>query len=289
MSRDDGFAIADVDSSYFDDAKLRDLWRRLKDESAMARAVCLHLSTLVASWRQGERVTLAQAAPLWLDDDAELVAHLQACDLLDAECRVPSDAFDRWFGAAVARRDVRRSAGRAGGLASAKQRSTNREATVEQPLTPAEPVRPSVRPTDKPTVQPAASVARTDGLPNLNSTVAAIWEEATGRTVLASGAKVAEQLDDACRRHPPSEVGAAILRARRTFDHIPEVNALASALRRLLDPFPDGKATEAARREAEAQAASRRRSEDTLRRTHDLGAHENAPRPNCPSCKGEAA
>ena len=63
MSRDDGFAIADMDSGYFEDAKMRDLWQRLRDPDRMARALCLHSATLLASWRAGERVTVTQAAP----------------------------------------------------------------------------------------------------------------------------------------------------------------------------------------------------------------------------------
>ena len=286
MSRDDGFSIADIDSSYFDDAKLKELWRRLRNEDAMARAVCLHLSALLASWRQGERVSIDNAAPLWLDDKGgELAAILHDLDLIDLDGMLPEDSFGRWFGAAVNRRAARREAGRAGGLASAQRRSSKRSPKVKQPSTLAEPDRPSVRPS----VRPTASDAR-EGLPNLDSGVSHFWEEATGRSVLASGSYAAEYLDDACRRHPPSEVGAAIIRARQTFDHIPDAASMVSAMRPILDPLPDRKAASAKDREAEERAASRKRTAATLRRTHALGAHAAEPHPNCPSCnEGDAA
>jgi hypothetical protein len=129
------------------------------------------------------------------------------------------------------------------------------------------------------------STAR-DGLPNLNATVAGIWETATGRSVIASGAKVAEYLDDACRRHPPSEVGAAILRARKEFDHIPDGMALVSGMRPILDPFVDPKSARQRNREEREKAAGRKRVEDTLRASHY--AHTEAD-PRCPACREKAS
>jgi hypothetical protein len=124
-----------------------------------------------------------------------------------------------------------------------------------------------------------------EGLPNLNGTVAGIWETATGRSVLASGNHVAEYLDDACRRHPASEVGAAIIRARKKFDHIPDGPALVSAMRPILDPFPDAKAAKK-RDQDEAEKVRRRRAlEETKRGMHY--AH-TSPDPACPACR-EAA
>jgi hypothetical protein len=163
MSRDDGFAVADMDSGYFEDAKMRDLWQRLRDPDQMARATCLHTAVLLASWRQGERVTVAQACPLWLALEPVLIETLKAAKLLDRTGKIPHASFTQWFGAAFARREIRREAGRMGGQASGfarsaqrkrkpKQPSTDGKATVQQPLnqpsTVAEPVRPSVRPTE---------------------------------------------------------------------------------------------------------------------------------------------
>jgi hypothetical protein len=123
VSRDDGFAVADMDSGYFDDAKMRDLWHALNDADRMARAICLHSATLLASWRQGCRVTVAQAIPLWLPADADLVTALKVAKLLDRYGKIPPESWQRWFGAAYSRREVRRESGRAGGLAAAQRRA----------------------------------------------------------------------------------------------------------------------------------------------------------------------
>lgn len=127
-----------------------------------------------------------------------------------------------------------------------------------------------------------------DGLPHLTSTVAGIWEQTSGRSVLSSGNYVASYLDDACLRHPPSEVGAAILRARKQFDHIPDGPQLISAMRPILDPFVDPKAAAAKAREAEERAARERGVIATLRRNHELGGHQE-PHPRCPLCSEDAA
>ena len=128
-----------------------------------------------------------------------------------------------------------------------------------------------------------------EGLPNLDSTVAKVWEEATGRSVLASGNYAAEYLDDACRRHPKSEVGAAILRARKTFDHIPDAPSMVSAMRPILDPLPDRKKSGEAEREAQERAAARRRVTATLEGIHRNGGHEAEARPGCPMCEAVTA
>ena len=141
MSRGDGFTTADVDTGYFEDAKLRDLWQRLLDPDKMARAVCLHKATVLASWRQGCRVTVTQGAPLWLVADDELVSALRASKMLDRSGRVPQASWDQWYGPAAARREARREAGRIGGRASGSGRSTIAERSPKQPLTVAEPVR----------------------------------------------------------------------------------------------------------------------------------------------------
>jgi len=169
MSRDDGFAVADMDSGYYDDAKMRDLWHALGDVNLMARAVCLHSATLLASWRQGSRVTVVRAIPLWLPADADVVAALRVAKLLDRFGKIPADSWQTWFGAAYNRREVRRISGRAGGLVSAQKRTlpgehprkraqhtlTDAAPTLERTSSLAEPVRPSV-PTVRPSARPGA-------------------------------------------------------------------------------------------------------------------------------------
>jgi hypothetical protein len=160
MSRDDGFARADIDSSYLDDAKMRALWRLLDDPDRMARAVLLHEATLLSSWRHGERVTVQESAPIWLPVDEALVAALVEVRLLDKSGRIAPASWKRWIGPAIERRDARRTAGAAGGRASGKRRSSIAEATVQQPSSDAEPNHPTIR-SNHPTV------------PSVNGTAAA--------------------------------------------------------------------------------------------------------------------
>lgn len=172
MSRDDGFPVADMDSAYFDDAKMRDLWQRVRDGDRMARAVVLHSATLLASWRQGERVTVAQASPLWMTHDDETVADLQAVKLLDRGGKIPIGPWNKWFGPAYHRREAAREKGRRGGVASGKSRSTTGEAEVQHGFSTGEaqlnPSVPTVRPSVRSSLQtgPSTRAARkkNDGL-----------------------------------------------------------------------------------------------------------------------------
>lgn len=140
MSRDAGFAIADVASGHFDDEKVRQLWRRLASQEAMCEAVTLHMAVVLASWREGRRVTAPKATPLWLTASEDAVAALMAVGLLDRTQRVPAKTWTEWFGAANARREARREAGRRGGLARGKQSGSNASALLN----------PTDRPTDRP-------------------------------------------------------------------------------------------------------------------------------------------
>ena len=135
MSRDDGFDVADVATGHLDDPKVKALWRALApDQDRMSRALMLHVATLLASWRQGCRVSVTEAVPVWLDPDAELVAALVDARLLDKSGRIPPRSWKGWFGPAWERREARRESGRKGGQASGKRR-----------LSVAEPDRPSGR------------------------------------------------------------------------------------------------------------------------------------------------
>ena len=137
MSRDDGFEIADVSTALLDDPKVRDLWRQLGDECRMTHAITLYVATILASWRDGCRVPVADAVPVWLAPDGELVAALVRARLLDRHGKLPPRSWNGWFGPAYARREARRAAGRIGGMAS----GSARERLLKQPLTDAEPVR----------------------------------------------------------------------------------------------------------------------------------------------------
>lgn len=123
MSRDDGFVIADVATGLLDDAKVKHLWRELgPDQGRMGHALALHMATLLASWREGCRVPVVDAAPVWLVVDAELVETLQRVRLLDRTGRLSVRSWNTWVGPALARKRARQEAGRIGGIASGKAR-----------------------------------------------------------------------------------------------------------------------------------------------------------------------
>jgi hypothetical protein len=151
MGRDDGFAIADVAVGYFDDEKVRRLWRRLSpDVGAMCEALALHQAALLASWREGRRVDVESAAPLWLPVRQELVDHLTAVGLLDKTRRVSARSWSSWYGPAAQRREERREAGRKGGLAKAERlakaspkRSSSSARAELYPSVPSVPSEPS--------------------------------------------------------------------------------------------------------------------------------------------------
>jgi hypothetical protein len=142
MARDDGFRIADVDSGYYDDEKVRRLWRALLDVPLMTEATTVHLTTVLASWREGRRVTAEEAAPLWLPVRAEVLAGLQTAGLLDRTGRVPVASWREWYEPALERKRARQEAGRKGGRAKAERSSSN--ATASDATAPLE--RRSTRP-----------------------------------------------------------------------------------------------------------------------------------------------
>jgi len=134
--------------------------------------------------------------------------------------------------------------------------------------------------------EPSAS---RDGLRHITDGVSSTWEEATGRTVLASGSFAQDYLDDATMRHGSLAVIDAINAGRRTFDHIPSTQALAAKVRGILDPLPSGKEDDTAAREERERAAGARRVQATLAKVHGYGGHEAEANPRCDLCKGAVA
>lgn len=121
MSRDDGFAIADVSTSHHEDTKVKAMWRGLRpDESAMNAAMTLHEAVRLASWRDGKRVFAWQAKPEWMPDHVQPMDHLIAADLLDRTGRLPKAEWERMLATRVAvragkrRRKLRRRAAQHG-------------------------------------------------------------------------------------------------------------------------------------------------------------------------------
>jgi hypothetical protein len=143
MSREDGFDVADVATGHLDDPKVKALWRALApDQDRMSRALMLHLATLLASWRQGARVTVTEAVPVWLETDENALKALTDAKLLDKSGRIPVRSWRGWFGPAWERREKRRKAGALGGRPSTKSIANHMDNNGKP--------RPSVRPTDRP-------------------------------------------------------------------------------------------------------------------------------------------
>lgn len=123
-----------------------------------------------------------------------------------------------------------------------------------------------------------------DGLIHVTPLVADAWMDAAGITLLGSGRKAQDTIDDICRRHAESKVLAAIQQARDSFDHIPEANALAFATRNITDPFLDRKAGEKKAAEQRESERSGRAVANTVRQIHGYGGHNGKPDPRCPEC-----
>lgn len=144
MSRDDGFAVADLSTDLLDDPKVKALWRDLGDQGRMGHALTLYTATVLASWRAGSRVPAADAAPVWLAVDEELVAALVRARLLDKTGRIPPKSWKGWFGPAWERREKRRKAGALGGRPSVKSIANHMD-NNGKPRPADRPVRPTVR------------------------------------------------------------------------------------------------------------------------------------------------
>jgi hypothetical protein len=173
MSRDDGFAIADVDTGFFADPKVVALARRLRDPVQTAAHLALYLALVLGSWGAGARITFDEAVPAWLLGPVdELRSNLAAVGLIDADGRIPKRAWTSWYLPAHTRREARRESGRLGGTVSGThRRKTSGEPSVEQ------------RPTDaRPTLNPSArSVPSVPSMPvGQQPTEALRVREATG-------------------------------------------------------------------------------------------------------------
>jgi len=119
-----GMERADVDVALMADPKVVALARKLRDESRTMNAVGLYVSTVLASWQAGERLTLDEAVPAWWmgEWDALALALVEA-RLLDGERRVPEHVWEGWYEPAAARRAKFRDLGARGGRKSAEGRS----------------------------------------------------------------------------------------------------------------------------------------------------------------------
>ena len=147
MSRDDGFAIADVDTSFFADPKVVALARRLRDPVQTSAHLALYQALVLGSWGAGARITFDEAVPaLWLEPPDEIRSNLAAVGLIDADGLIPKRAWTSWYLPAHTRREALRDSGRLGGTTSGtNRRKTSCEPSVEQRPTDAQPtLNPSV-------------------------------------------------------------------------------------------------------------------------------------------------
>jgi len=145
MSRDDGFAIADVDTGLMHDRKILALARYLHDDGLTSIALVMYESLFLMSWGEGQRLTLEETQPAWLNAGIAGVREaLERVGLIDAEARVPESSWEAWFGVARDRRERRREAGSLGGrtrVANLQSSSSNAQPSLEQ--------RSSTRATDR--------------------------------------------------------------------------------------------------------------------------------------------
>jgi DNA modification methylase len=112
MSR--GFQLANVDVGILQDPKMVRLTKLVRDDGECAITILVYEQTMFESWRVGERVTAAEAEILWEPTQARVVV-LKKVGLLDDEGRVTESAWEKYYGAALARSQQRSEAGRKGG------------------------------------------------------------------------------------------------------------------------------------------------------------------------------
>lgn len=184
MSREGGSSRADWDTSYFDDPKVKALWRIVEpDVATMCECLAVHEATVMATWREGRRVTADDALPLWFPAPVpeRLVELLARVGLLDSSRKVPLKSFRGWISPALARISAASEAGRKAGLASAAARIAR--TAVERPLNEnGKPFNPTNQPTNQPSsrgragARGAARPARITGddLPAIGSLKAAV-------------------------------------------------------------------------------------------------------------------
>lgn len=129
-----GFRIGDLDVGFLDDTKVRTLVRSTRDEGLVARCLVAYVATIADSWGSGDRVSVRDAAPVWLTALDDLEERLRAAQLLDDEGRIPEHAWQGWFGPAAQRRDERVIEGAIGGLMARHPGTSRRDAelTVQQ-------------------------------------------------------------------------------------------------------------------------------------------------------------
>lgn len=109
MARHEGFEVADVSVHLFDDDRVRKLARTVTLEE-LERTMIVYVSVVLASWRDGRRVPVDDAVPLWLPPDRLVNAPelLRSVGLLDKSGRIPARTWAKWYEPVRERRDRNR-------------------------------------------------------------------------------------------------------------------------------------------------------------------------------------
>lgn len=107
MSRDDGFAVMDVDTDIVNDPKFRRIQRSSPEH--VAPAIAAYVAILGESWHSGRRVQIGDAWPVILPVDDAVVASMIEAGLLDRRGMLPAKVWKAWFEPVKERRDASRA------------------------------------------------------------------------------------------------------------------------------------------------------------------------------------
>jgi len=150
MARPRGFASGDFDPAYALDDKFRSL-AAATDRRTYLAAEGLWWELVAAAWRDAQRASIERAVP---DSPADLVELLRKHRLIDSSGRLPRSGYNRWIGAALARRQAeadrkaRQRGGRSRDRADSHSDSVGNEMSPPERMsrgTPAESLRDGYR------------------------------------------------------------------------------------------------------------------------------------------------
>ena len=127
-----GFLLANLSVGLLTDPKVLKLARLVPDEGELACTILVYLQTVLQSWQDGRRLSVAEAEGVWEPTVARCGA-LRTVGLIDDEERVPESAWEKYYGPALERSEKRSKAGRKGGRASARARGQRSGAAPAKP------------------------------------------------------------------------------------------------------------------------------------------------------------
>ena len=236
--RDAGFAHADIDTSLFHDPKIIRLSRL--DRRDFPALFVVYEGTLLASWREGRRLTAVEAET-WVEVTPKRLSTLHEAGLLDTEGRIPEHAWERWFMPAVRRREGKSRGGR---NSRARQDEAGSADTISEHSSGIPAAQPSQ--TDRQSGRQSVSQAggragARDGSPGSPG-----FEEAIAHAERLTGKKdrpkpesrIGDDLTDLIARHGIEQVGATFDRIAEAAHHPPTLGNLVYGAAKALDPTP---------------------------------------------------